>query len=245
MIVVRSVLFNLAFYGWTLAMVVLCAPALVLRRAASVRAMAIWAKGVNWLLRRLVGIAIEIRGRESLPSGACIVASAHQSAWDTLIYHVVFGDPAMVMKRELMLIPIYGWYARKTGMIPVDRKGGGAALRVMLRAARAAAQAGRSIVIFPQGTRVAPGVAAPLLPGIAALYRDLDLPVVPVALNSGLFWPRRRFLRQPGRILLEFQSPIAPGLGRDEFIAELAHRIDTANARLLSEGRGMAGEVRR
>jgi len=237
-IVVRSVLFNMAFYGWTLAMIVLCAPALVMKRGVSVRVMEIWAAGVNWLLRRLVGVAIEIRGRKYLPDAACIVASAHQSAWDTLIYHIVLSDPAMVLKRELMLIPIYGWFARKAGMIPVDRRGGAKALKAMLRAARAAARAGRPIVIFPQGSRIAPGITAPLLPGVAALYRDLKLPVVPVALNSGLFWPRRQFRRYPGRVVLEFLSPIPPGLGRAEFTAELAHRIDAANAQLLREGRG-------
>lgn len=233
----RSLAFNLAFYVWTAGMSIAFLPALVLPRRIMVGGLAQWARGVNLLMRRLAGIGVEIRGRENLPRGAVIVAAKHQSAWDTLIWHVILADPAVVMKRELRWIPIYGWISRKTRMIAVDRKAGSQALRAMLREARAARDDGRQITIFPEGTRVAPDQTRPYHAGIAAIYNNLDLPVVPVALNSGLFWPRRNFLRRPGTIVLEFLPAIAPGLDRKRFIAELHDRIETATRRLIAEGR--------
>jgi 1-acyl-sn-glycerol-3-phosphate acyltransferase len=229
----RAAAFNVAFYAWTTFMLLVCWPIILMPRAWMVGAMAFWAKGVMALLRWLAAIDYEMRGREHIPEGACIVAAKHQSAWDTIVFHFAVPDPAVVMKRELMSIPIYGWLARRVGMIPVDREGGGAALKAMIVAARRAAAAGRPIVIFPQGTRVAPGKQAPYLPGVAALYRDLKLPVVPVAVNSGCFWPRRSFTRRPGLIVLEFLPPIGPGLSRDDFTHELEQRIETASNKLL------------
>jgi len=143
------------------------------------------------------------------------------------------------MKSELLWIPFYGWYSLKAGMIPINRKGGAAALKSMLRAARRAKERGQPIVIFPQGTRTAPGTHAPYQPGVAAIYRGLDLPVVPVALNSGLFWPRRSLRRNPGTIVVEFLPRIAPGLARGPFLAELEERIESATGRLeLEAGAG-------
>ncbi len=234
----RSLAFNAAFYLWTAILAVAFLPALVLPRLAIVAGQRLWIAVNLRFMRRLAGIAVEIRGREHIPSGAAIVAAKHQSAWDTTMWHMVLRDPAVVMKRELMWIPIYGWYAAKSGMIPVDRKAGTRAMRAMLRAARRARDNGQQIVIFPQGTRVAPGTARPYHPGVAALYTNLDIPVVPAAVNSGLFWPRRSFLRWPGTILLEFLEPIPPGLDRAAFMAELEQRIETANRRLETEGRG-------
>jgi 1-acyl-sn-glycerol-3-phosphate acyltransferase len=242
MILLRSAVFNVAFYFWTLANMLAALPFVAfMRRETLIRWMAFWARGVFALLARLCRIRVEVRGRANLPAGACVVAAKHQSAWDTLAYHVVLQDPAMVMKSELMSLPLYGTYSRKAGMIPIDRKGGGGALRKMLHAARLAKALGRQIVIFPQGTRVAAdatGEAAPYLPGVAALYRDLGLPVVPVAVNSGVFWPRRRFLRKPGTIVLEFLEPLPPGRDRESFLAELKARIELASVRLLKEAGG-------
>jgi 1-acyl-sn-glycerol-3-phosphate acyltransferase len=229
----RAAAFNVAFYAWTAIMLLVCWPILAMPRLWMVAAMEFWAKGVMALLHRLVRLGYEMRGRENIPPGPCIVAAKHQSAWDTIVFHFAVRDPAVVMKRELMSIPIYGWLARRAGMIPVDREGGAAALKAMIVAARRAVAAGRPIVIFPQGTRVAPGKRAPYLPGVAALYRDLKLPVVPVAVNSGCFWPRRSFTRRPGTIVLEFLPPIAPGLSRADFAAELERRIETASLALL------------
>jgi 1-acyl-sn-glycerol-3-phosphate acyltransferase len=178
-----------------------------------------------------------VRGDLSLLRQPVIVACKHQSAWDTFIFYLLARDPAYVMKKELMLIPVYGWLARKQRMIPIDRKAGAGALRGLLRAAEAALAERRQIIIFPQGTRVAPGASAPYQSGVAALYGRLGCPVVPVALNSGCFWPRRSFIKYPGRIVLELLPPIAPGLPKAKFMAELERGIETATARLEADAR--------
>ena len=237
---VRSNLFNIMFYAWTATMVLVFALGLLLPYQVTVWGQRRWARGVNLLLRWSVGIKVEIRGLQNRPQGGAIIASKHQSAWDTLIWHVILDDPAMVMKKELLSIPIYGWMCRKTRMIAVDRKAGAKALRVMLTDAKEAVELGRAIVIFPQGTRTAPGVSTadmPYQPGVSALYRGLDVPVVPVALNSGLFWPRRQLLRQSGTIVLEFLEPILPGLPRKEFDDLLQERVESANLALEAEAK--------
>lgn len=237
MIAIRSFIFNSAFYLWTAFMLILCTPVLALDRLATVRCQAFWAKGVLLLMRTLVRIELEVRGRENISELPAIVASKHQSAWDTLIWHVIVDDPAVVMKSELLWIPWYGWYSIKAGMIPIDRKGGASALKSMLRAARRAGDRKQPIIIFPQGTRTAPGSHAPYQPGVVALYRGLGLPVVPVALNSGLFWPRRSFRRYPGTIVVEFLPRIEPGLARGPFLIELEQKIEDATAHLEQESR--------
>ena len=171
-----------------------------------------------------------------MPRDGCIIAMKHQSAWDTLILPVVLGDPAVVVKRELLLLPFYGWYAARAGSIAIDRKAGAGALRRMLAKARPVAAAGRPIVIFPEGTRVAPGERRPYQPGVAALYQALALPVVPAAVNSGLYWARRSFMKRRGRIILEFLEPIPPGRTRPRLMAELERRIESTTAALLREG---------
>jgi 1-acyl-sn-glycerol-3-phosphate acyltransferase len=227
----RSLFINLAFYVWSVVMNVGCVWVLAGPPSWTVACQRFWAKGVLLILRA-GGIGMAVRG--TVPAGACIVACKHQSAWDTIIWHALLDDPAIVMKKELLSIPFYGWYSVKARMIPVDRKAGAAAMRSMLRAAQAAADLKRPIVIFPQGTRVAPGVTAPYQPGIAALYRALNVPVVPVALNSGLYWPRRGFSRRPGTVQLAFLEPIPPGLPRDAFMAELEKRTESASNALLA-----------
>lgn len=233
MTLIRSALFNPAFYLWTVLCLVACLPCLALPSGCTVRAQTFWAEGVLWLLRRIAGIELEIRG--SPPAGAVLIASKHQSAWDTLIWHVIVRDPALVMKKELLAIPLYGWYCRKSRMIPVDREGGPRALKEMLRAAAAAADEGRPIIIFPEGTRTAPGRRLPYLPGVVALYRHLGIETVPVAVNSGLHWPRRSFRKRPGRIVLTYLEPIPPGLDRKTFMAELEQRIEAGTEALMAD----------
>ena len=237
MIYLRSILFNGAFYLWSVFMNLLWLPSLGLPRGATELGQTYWARGINVLLRRVAGIRVEIRGQENVPLGPVLMAAKHQSAWDTMIFHVITHHPAIVMKKELLALPIYGWYCRKTKMVPIDREQGMKSLRHMIAAAKDAAQDGRPIIIFPQGRRIAPGVSAPYLPGVAALYGQLGLPCVPIALNSGLFWKHRSFLKSPGTIVFEFLPPIPPGLKRREFIAALEERIETASGRLVAEGR--------
>jgi 1-acyl-sn-glycerol-3-phosphate acyltransferase len=195
-----------------------------------------WMQGLQAVLRLVVGLSYEVRGRNRLPPGPAIIASKHQSAWETLIFHVLVPDLAVGLKYELTRIPIFGWYLMRGGAIRIDRGGAARALRSLVDGARAAAARGVSILIFPEGTRRAPEDPPDYKPGVAAVYTALDLPVVPVALNSGLFWSRRSFMKRPGRITVEFLEPIPPGLDRRSFMAELQRRIETATARLVAEG---------
>jgi 1-acyl-sn-glycerol-3-phosphate acyltransferase len=188
-----------------------------------------------WLLRWIVGTRVEVRGREKLPAAPYLVASKHQSAWDTFALIPIFADPAMVMKWELTLIPFYGWFSRKFEHVFVKRDRGPAALRNLIADAKDRAAAGREIVIFPEGTRKAPGSAPDYKSGAVAVYEGLGLPCVPVALNSGLYWPRRKLMRYPGTIVVDILDPLPAGLPRAEFRAELQRRIEVASNRLILE----------
>jgi 1-acyl-sn-glycerol-3-phosphate acyltransferase len=239
---VRSLAFNSGFFLLTALLGVLGLPLLLAPRRVVMQFGRFWARSVLAFLKAAVGIDCEIRGLANVPRGPCIVAMKHQSAWDTLILPVVLGDPAVVLKRELLLVPFYGWYAARAGSIAIDRQGGAAALRRMVAAARATASEGRPVVIFPEGTRVAPGRHLPYQPGVAALYQALAVPLVPAAVNSGLFWGRRSFLKRRGRITLAFLEPIPPGLPRRQLMPELERRIETATAVLEREaGYGCRG----
>ena len=235
MILLRSLIFNLAFFLWAIVLGTLGLPLLLVPRRAAVVLGRLWSRGVVWLLRHVVGLEQELRGLDRVPRGACIVAMKHQSAWDAVILSLALDDPVPVVKRELLRLPIYGWYMARAGAIAIERRAGAAALRGMVAAARPAAAAGRPIVIFPQGTRVAPGARLPYQPGVAALYRALALPLVPAAVNSGLFWGRRSFIKRPGRIVLEFLDPIPAGRRRQTLMAELERRIETGTAALEAE----------
>lgn len=232
----RSLLFNLLFFGWTALILLACLPALPFGVAAVHWVGRLWVRVALALLAAIVGLRHRIVGLENIPDGPAIIAPKHQSTWDTLIFALPLRLPAYVLKRELMRIPVFGQYLACAGMIPVDRAGGGAALKRMVARARAATGRGRHLLIYPEGTRTAPGERRPYHPGVAALYGQLDLPVVPVALNSGLFWGRRAFMKRPGVITVEFLPAIPPGLPRKQFMAELQARIEAATARLTAAG---------
>jgi 1-acyl-sn-glycerol-3-phosphate acyltransferase len=234
LIALRSLLFQLLFYLWT----TLCAfaglPFLLTPRLWMMRFGTYWSRVALWLLKISVGLDHEIRGGANLPPGPVLIAMKHQSAWDTFAVPVLFRLPAMVIKRELGFVPFYGWYALKAGMIPVDRKGGGKALMRMVEDCKRALADNRPILIFPEGTRSAVGATVRYQAGVAALYSALDVPLVPVAVNSGLFWGRRSFLKRPGRIVVEILPPIAPGGDRRAVLRELETRIETATAALVA-----------
>lgn len=235
MTLVRAVLFNLAFYLWTALYGLVGLPLLVAPWRVIMAYGRFWSLGCVKLAEWIVGLDWEVRGTEHLPPGAAIVAMKHQSAWDTLILPVLMPEVAVVIKKELLAIPLYGWFTRRAGAIGIDRKAGAAALRAMVASARTAVEAGRKIAIFPEGTRSAVGARPAYQPGVAALYRQLGLPLVPVAVNSGLFWGRRAFLKRPGRIVVEFLPPIPPGLDKRTVMAVLEQRIETATARLVAD----------
>ncbi|HVG82285.1 MAG TPA: lysophospholipid acyltransferase family protein [Methylomirabilota bacterium] len=228
----RSLAFNLLFMPWTAVVVLFGMPLLLFGRAGVYVAARIWARGAFWLLAHLIGLRHRVLGRERLPPEPVIAAMKHQSSWDTLAGVLLFHRPAFVLKRELTWIPFFGWYLLRAGMIPLDRRAGGAALRRLLREGRRAAEAGQTILIYPEGTRTSPGTSRPYHPGVAGLYEQLGLQVVPIALNSGLFWQRRSFLKRPGTITMEILEPIPPGLDRRAFLKELELRLEGASKRL-------------
>jgi 1-acyl-sn-glycerol-3-phosphate acyltransferase len=232
-IFLRSLVFNGAFYVLTATMCIFAIWTLLLPRSYLLRVVRLWARGLAWLERHVLGLYYEIVGAEHLPEGACIVAAKHQSMWETLKLHLLFGDPAIVVKKELLNIPVVGSYLRHARTIPVDRSAPVSALFSMIQAAQDAAREGRKIVIFPQGTRIAPGVSAPYKAGVAGLYQGLGLPVVAMGLNSGLLWPKGRFLKSPGTITMTFAQAIAPGLDRPQFMEEVRRRIESPQEKLL------------
>jgi 1-acyl-sn-glycerol-3-phosphate acyltransferase len=233
-IALRSILFNLLFFTWTAVLLTLSLPILVLP-AGAVYAMGLfWVRGNLVLLRLIVGLTHEYRGRPPAPGERVILAVKHQSAFDTMAFNPVIDRPTFVLKRELFLVPIFGWYLWRCRMIAIDRKSGAKAIKSMMRQARRAIEErGQTLLIFPEGTRMAPGAPPRYQPGVAALYSQLGLPVVPVALNTGLFWGRRSFLKRPGRMIIEFLEPIPPGLPRAQFMTILQERIETATDRLI------------
>ena len=234
----RALLFNLFLWVWTAVFSLAVLPAFPFLSPAGMRAVARrWERGIAAALRLLVGLTYEVRGRDRLPSGPAIIASKHQSAWETLMFHVLVPELAVGLKEELTRVPVFGWYLMRAGNIRIDRGAAARALRSLLEGARRATAQGLSVLIFPEGTRRAPGDPPDYKPGVAALYNALDLPVVPVALNSGLFWRRRGFVKHPGRIVLEFLEPIPPGLDRRAFMRRLERSIEPATARLVEEAR--------
>lgn len=217
---VRSLLFALVFYVGSVAYVLVCFASMPFGRGP-VRAIAdSWARFHGWCVRALLRIRTRIEGKP--PSGPVLVASKHQSMFETLELITLLDTPAVVMKHELTRIPLWGRLTKRYGIIPIDRAGGAKALREMLRQAQAAIAEGRPIVIFPEGTRVPPGEQPELQSGFAGLYRALNLPVVPLALDSGRVWPRHGLVKRSGTITLLFGDPIPPGLPRKE-IEERVH----------------------
>ncbi|SJZ34824.1 1-acyl-sn-glycerol-3-phosphate acyltransferase [Enhydrobacter aerosaccus] len=234
---IRSLCFNVGWYVGSIVIALVGMPILLLPRRAVVAWARLWIVFVLWWLRVTCRLDHRLVGLENLPKGPVLIACKHQSSWETLSFTLLFPNIAIVLKRELLFIPIVGWAMARAGNIAVSRGEGASALRGLVKQAKAAIAQGQSIVIFPEGTRVAPDAEKPYQVGVAALYRQLGIPVVPVALNSGVFWGRRKFIKQPGTITMQILPPIAPGLGRDAFMKTLRERIETATDRLVEEAR--------
>ncbi|HEX3429854.1 MAG TPA: lysophospholipid acyltransferase family protein [Rhizomicrobium sp.] len=231
----RSLGFFLWFVVLSIVVHIIFLPTLLMPRRAAVFAARTWCAGMLWGLKSIARLDYEVRGTP--PPNGSLIASKHMSMWDTVGLFYVLGDPVFVLKRELMRVPFYGWYAKRVGMIAIDRSAAGAALRAMTKATRRALAAGLSIIIFPEGTRKKIGAPPDYKPGIAALYQRLDVACTPVAVNSGLFWTGPGgFLKKRGRVVIQFLPSIAPGLKRQDFMRALADRIETATAELVREG---------
>jgi 1-acyl-sn-glycerol-3-phosphate acyltransferase len=233
----RSALFNGLFYLNLILFMLIFAPLLLAPRPAAIWSLKIWSMASIRLLAVIAGTRLEVRGREHIPKGAALIASKHQSLFETFAVLPLLDDPAMIMKRELMLIPLFGWFAHKFEMIPVDRGAGAGALKRLIARAREAVAQGRQVLIFPEGTRRPPGAPPAYKPGATALYMNLGVPCVPLALNSGVYWPRRKFMRYPGTILMEFLPAIPAGLSKEVFAKRLQQAIENKTDELLASGR--------
>lgn len=237
MLVFRSLLFNLVFYINLVLFLVLGFWFMFTPRSWSMAALQTWARVSLWWMKLITGTTMEIRGGEHIPPAGGLLAGKHQSAWDIFALLPLLADPALVLKRELTFIPVFGWFCLKFKMISVDRSAGPSALKKMIADAKLAIAMKRQVLIFPEGTRMAPDAQPDYKPGAAALYTQLGVPCTPFALNSGLYWPRRQFIRRPGTIIVEFLPPIEAGLARKEFSSRLQKAIEDATDRLVAEGR--------
>lgn len=233
LLVLRSLVFIVAFYVWSVFAAVIVVPLYIAPYRWMVTALRVWGMGIIFLLRVICDIKVEVRGKKFLPKGAALIAPKHQCMFDVFGQFAWLPNYCFVMKKELVWIPLFGWHALKMKMVVVDRDGHSAALRKLVKDAKDRFKDERQMLIFPEGTRTQPGAAGDYKPGIAALYRELGLPVYPMATNSGVHWPSHGFLRHPGTIVFEYLEPIPPGLKRGEFMRTLEERIETASLKLL------------
>lgn len=234
---IRGIVLVIVLYPSLVIWMIAGLPVLILPRKAMTGLTKAWSRYFLFLCRVFAGIQIEVRGREHLPQGAYLVASKHQSIWETFALLHMFPDPCFILKQELSFIPLFGWYIKKMHNVPIDRKGGSRTLTKLIRVAHDEIRrdGGRQIVLFPEGTRRPPGAEPQYRFGVAALYSGLDVPCVPVGLNSGVYWPRRSLRLKRGTILVEILPPIAPGLQRDAFFERVQTDIETSSNRLLRE----------
>lgn len=234
MTALRSLVFALLFYVNLVGHMVLFAPVVFFGRDEVVWWVTkSWARRSLWLLRVVTGTRADFAGRENIPAGAALIAAKHQAFWEVFALVPEFDRPTFILKKELMRIPLFGWYSRRLGMIPVDRDKRGAALQSILVGAKAAVAEGRQIIIFPEGTRTAPGAEPDYKPGVHFLYSQLAVPLVPVALNSGVFWPRDSFHRRAGTVRVEFLPALPPGLDRHQMLRGLKGAIESRSNALL------------
>lgn len=228
MTIIRSLLFNIFGFCGTLIISVIGFPLLFIKEDWGRLNAKIWGVWMDFLLKVIVGIRVNVIGQENLPKGPFILASKHQSAWETYYYFKFFKTVTFVLKRELFRIPFFGWQLKGTGMIGVDRAAGASAIKHLIQQAKGALREDGPIVIFPEGSRSDPDKPGVYQPGIVALYRSLNIPVVPAALNSGVLWKRRGFLKYPGTITLQFLPPLQPGLSKEDFMKTLEEKIESA-----------------
>jgi 1-acyl-sn-glycerol-3-phosphate acyltransferase len=234
-ILIRSLIFNALFYLNTLVWLLIGLPMFFLPYRGTIWVAKSWGR-ISVVLLRVAGIKFELRGAEKIPAGALIVASKHQSAWETFALLPLFDNPVFILKRELEWIPFFGWLLIKGRMVPVNRRAGSQALVEMTERARVELGRVRQLIIFPEGTRRPAGAEPRYKYGVAHLYAAAGVPCLPVALNSGVFWPRRRSLMlKPGTVVVEILDPIMPGLDKDVFFRRLQDAIEPASARLIAE----------
>lgn len=237
----RSIIFNILFYGLTAEACLLLLPCLILPRPVGLKVAQLWTHGAFMLEKYVLGLDLEVRGLEYLPKDGCyIVAAKHQSAYETMKLHYLFGDPSIVLKKELYSIPLWGHFLKKVDMIAIDRKNREEAMRSIVEGAMRMKDQGRPIVIFPQGTRVAPEISSKTKRykgGIAKMYEETNLQVIPMALNSGMFWRRNAFFKKPGKVIFEFLPPMESGKDTHAFMQELEQKLESKSIALMQEAK--------
>jgi 1-acyl-sn-glycerol-3-phosphate acyltransferase len=235
MLSLRSLVFNVIYYVNLIVLMILGLPTILLGRHAIFALARVWGRASLWLAEKICGLRLEFRGLENIPGGGYIIASKHQSFLETFALLLHAPDFAYVLKRELMYLPIFGWYLWGADQIAINRSSARNAMAVLAARAGEVLSSGRQVFIFPEGTRRPPGAPAQYKFGVAKLYEDTGAPCVPVALNTGLFWGRRGFSRRPGVAVIAYLPPIAPGLDREVFLAELQSKIEAECERLNAE----------
>jgi 1-acyl-sn-glycerol-3-phosphate acyltransferase len=243
LIFLRSLVYNVLFYALLVFWIIVAIPTFLMPARAFMGVAKIWGRSSIWLMGVVCRTRVEYRGLEKIPNGPLIVASKHQSMWETFALLQFFDQPLFIYKRELGWIPFFGWYLVKSNMIGVDRDGGMRSLMEMARRAPAEVRRGRQLVIFPEGTRRAVDAPPSYKTGVGQIYVNSGVPCLPVALNSGLFWPRRTFMRYPGTLVVEFLDPLPPGLSRKEFTARVSTAIEDATARLVAAARREQAQI--
>jgi 1-acyl-sn-glycerol-3-phosphate acyltransferase len=234
-LLIRSLIFNCLFYLNLIALLVVALPTLAMPRRAIFAVARIWARTSLWLLRVICKTHVEIRGRENIPTAPFILAAKHQSIWETFVLTLLSDDFCYILKRELLYLPFFGWYLWKSDQVAIDRKSGSSALVQAAESMKRVFADKRVLFIFPEGTRRPAGAPPKYKFGVAFLYDQSGAACLPVALNSGLFWARRSWLRRPGTIIIDILTPIAPGLDKDVFFELLQERLETASEQLLDE----------
>jgi 1-acyl-sn-glycerol-3-phosphate acyltransferase len=235
MIVLRSILFNFFFYVNLIGLMILGLPTMLAGPRGVIGLARLWGRTSLWLLRVICRLDVEYRGLENIPPDGFIIAPKHQSIWETFALLPLFSNFTFILKRELTWIPVFGWYLHVARQIAINRAAGSAALSEATARAGAELRAGRNVFIFPEGTRRPAGAAPAYKFGIGAIYQATEVKCLPIALNSGLFWPRRSFLRQPGKVLVQILPPIEPGLEAQELVDRIAEKIESATNALIAE----------
>ena len=235
MILIRSLVFNVAFYLSFILLMTFGLPTMIISRGSVLVVVRLWARVSLWLLATICGTKVEFRGLHNLPNGAAIIAPKHQSFLETIALIVVLSDFTYILKKELIAIPFFGWWLKASDQIAIDRSKGSGTLVQLQKAVREKLALGRQVVIFPEGTRKPIGAPPAYKTGVAILCADCSVPCTPVALNAGLFWPRRSMLRPPGTVVIEFLSAIDPGLEKRLFLQALEAAIEPATNALVEE----------
>ncbi len=233
MLFLRSLLFQIVYYLNLAFWMILWLPGLLMHRRVTLELGRQWGRTSLWWLEKICNVKHEFRGLENIPKGPVIVACKHQSVWETFTLPLHFPDFSFILKRELIYLPFFGWYLLAAEQIAIDRAEGGKLLPQLIRKTKAIFEIGRQLFIFPEGTRRPAGAPPEYKFGVALIYRETNTPVVPVALNSGLFWARRAFYIRPGTVVMEFLPAIEPGLKARDFFEELQRRMETATDRLI------------